>query len=43
LFWTGTWEKEIAELMAKRVAPNSIALDVGSHRAEVPTKVGAVH
>ncbi len=32
LLWTGTWEKEIAELIAKNVPADSLALDIGAHR-----------
>lgn len=32
LLWTGTWEKEITELVAARMDQGTIALDVGSHR-----------
>ena len=32
LLWTGTWEKEIADLIAQSVPIGSIALDVGAHR-----------
>lgn len=32
LFWTGLWEKEFTERMAKAVRPGAVCLDVGAHR-----------
>jgi len=32
LFWTGLWEKEFAERLAKATRPGAVCLDVGSYR-----------
>jgi FkbM family methyltransferase len=32
LIWTGTWEKEIAEVIAENVQKRTVSYDIGSHR-----------
>lgn len=32
LFWTGTWEKQVAEVISKNIREGDVCLDIGSHR-----------
>jgi FkbM family methyltransferase len=48
LFWTGLWEKEFAERLAKATRPGAVCLDVGSYRGYfggvmAVSGAGAVH
>ncbi len=40
LYWTGTWEREVSEVIASKVQKGKPALDIGSHRGFVAGVIG---